>query len=143
MGDWTHDYLNMKFISPSLLPSHLNHYVSSCSTDTALFQALVPHLDDLLLFFESACDDEKWALQHSTFIRTVLRWAAKQYYLGNLSLYYARRLVNCIQRHYTLLKPHLFFRAALFLTVKIRLEHHHFLVNSLLFGVKRSSTNLW
>ncbi len=119
---------------PFLLPSHLTSY-EECATDSELFQALISKIEDLFLFFESACEDERWVLQHSKFMRLVLRWATKQFYLGNLSLYYARRLVAKIQHHYSLLRPFLFFRAALFFTVRIRVEHQDVLVNSLLFGV--------
>ena len=119
---------------PSLLPGHLAPY-GSCSSDQDLFQALIQNLDDLLLFFECACEDEKWAQEHSKFLRLLLRWATKQFYLGNLSVYYARRIVKIIQVHYSVLQPYLFFQAALFFTVRLNVEDHDILVNSLLFGV--------
>jgi hypothetical protein len=119
---------------PALLPSHLAVY-EACITDRELFQALIQHLDDLFLFFEAACEEETWVLQHSLFMRLVLRWIARQFYLGNLFLYDARRLVKIIQHHYSLLEPFLFFRSAFFFTIKLRVENQAILVNSLLFGV--------
>jgi hypothetical protein len=119
---------------PHFIPDHLVSY-QSYATDEELLQALKQNLDDLVLFFEYACKDEKWVLRHSKFIRLVLRWATKQFYLGNLSFYYAHDLVKVIQSHYLLLHPFLFFRPALFFTLKMRLGKQVILINSLLFGI--------
>jgi hypothetical protein len=121
--------------APLLLPNHLTHYTSSANTDDELLQLLLPKLDDLVLFFEFACEDEKWMDRHSKFLRFLLRWVTKQYYLGNLSIYYAQRIVKVVQDHHVLLHPFLFFRAALFFTIKLKVENDEILVNSLLFGV--------
>jgi hypothetical protein len=119
---------------PSRLPHHLSFY-QSCGDDQELFEKLTHQTEDLLLFFKCACEDEKWTLQHSKWIRLLLRWTTKQFYLGNFPLDHACRLVKIIQHHYSLLEPFLFFRAALFFTVKLRIENEVVLVNSLLFGV--------
>lgn len=119
---------------PFLLPQHLASY-RSVETDHELFQSLTQNLDDLVLFFEYACEDEKWSQQHSKFLRLVLRWGAKQFYLGNLPLYYASQLVKIIQSHYALLRPFLFFRAAFFFNVRLRVENQLIPINCLLFGV--------
>src|SRR5947209_1725017 len=118
---------------PSFLPSHLTSI--PFNDDAELFQTLISQIDDLLIVFQAACEDEKWALQHSQFIRLVLRWITKQYYLGNVTLYDAKRFTTVIQSHHSLLQPYLFFRPALFFTLKWRIEHHAVLINSLLFGV--------
>lgn len=107
----------------------------SCETDQELFEALVPHLDDLLMFFQLACTNQAWARKHPKFFCFVLRWAAKQFYLGHLPLDAARRLVKIVQAHYTLLEPFLYFRAALFFTLRLHLDKETVLINSFLFGV--------
>jgi hypothetical protein len=119
---------------PPLLPLHLATY-ESCKSDEELFQALIQKKDDLILYFESACENEGWAKQHSKFLRLILRWGTKQFYLENLSLEDARLIVRIIQKHFSLLQPYLFFKAALFFTVRLNVENREFLVNSLLFGV--------
>ncbi len=119
---------------PALLPLHLMSY-ASYATDQELFQALIHKPDDLVYFFEVACEDEQWALQHQKFLRFVLRWTTKQFYLGHFSLYYVRQIVKSIQSHYSLLNSLLFFRSALFFTMKLNIESQTILINSLLFGV--------
>jgi BTB/POZ domain len=119
---------------PRLLPSHLVSY-TSYDTDEELVCSLMQRAEDLVLFFESACKDEAWFCQHAKFFRLLLRQVTKQFYLGNLSIYHARRIVKIIQTRYSLLQPFLFFRAALFFTIKLKVENQDILVNSFLFGV--------
>jgi F-box/leucine-rich repeat protein 2/20 len=120
--------------APSRLASHLVSYIS-CKTDRELFSTLIHHPDDLFLFFAAACEDEKWLLHHSFFIRLALRWLAKQFYLEKISSDDAHRAAQIIQSHFPLLQPFLFFRAAFFFTIQLRVEDQTILVNSFLFGV--------
>lgn len=119
---------------PLLLPFHLSCYLSN-ETDEKLFSALIANLEDAILFFKYVCEDEKWLYQHSKFVRFFLRWGAKQFYLENLAIEHAQSLVKVIQSHYPLLFPFLFFRSALFFTIRLKVEEHSIVVNSLLFGV--------
>lgn len=119
---------------PDSLPNELSAY-GSASDDQALLHALTGQIAHLILYFEWACKDRAWAVQHQPFLRGVLRWTAKHYYLGSLSEIHARAVVKITQAHDDLLHPLLFFRSALFFTVKLSLDNQKILVNSLLFGV--------
>ncbi|WP_068467803.1 hypothetical protein [Candidatus Protochlamydia phocaeensis] len=122
---------------PDFLPNELKFYAARDS-DKELFLALTRHFDDLLAFFEYGCEDAAWCARHPAFIRSVMRWGAKQLYLGRLSLYDAKRLAALIQLHYGLLEPFLYFQPALFFTIHLEIEGHWVIVNSLLFGTSSS-----
>jgi F-box/leucine-rich repeat protein 2/20 len=119
---------------PAFLPPHLL-YCESFETEEGLFQALTQKPADLVAFFELACADETWCEEHIKLVRTLFRWGAKSYYLSQLPLLYAQRMVKTVQEHYTILKPLLYFRAALFFTVVLTIEHQEIVINSFMFGV--------
>jgi F-box/leucine-rich repeat protein 2/20 len=118
---------------PSFLPEDLVHY-KQCSTDHALFQALIQKPDELVHFFQVACEDENWAQDHVKLIRLILRWAAKSYYLNQLPLIQAKQIVQCIQQH-VFLHPLLYFKSALFFTILLKVGEHEILVNSFMWGI--------
>ncbi|CUI16980.1 hypothetical protein PNK_1367 [Candidatus Protochlamydia naegleriophila] len=118
---------------PDFLSVDLKPY-SAFSTDAELFQALSRQPADLIAFFETCCADEVWMRRHVPFVRLVLRWAAKSFYLNRLPIYYAKQFASIIRTYYSALKPFLFFQPALFSTFKLIVDSQARLVNSLLFG---------
>ncbi len=118
---------------PALLPPELADY-QSFQTEEQLWDTLIHKPDDLATFFEVACADENWFQEHSRLMRALFRWGAKAYYLGQLPLLCAQRMVKTVQCHYPLLKPFLYFQSALFFNVKLSIEEQAVYVNSLMFG---------
>lgn len=125
---------------PSFLPKNLVHYERT-HTEKELYNALIQNPIELIQFFHYACADQTWCENHPIFIRSVLRWGAKVFYLNQLSFYDANRMVHTIQTHWLTLKTHLLFRSALFFNVSILIENKEQWVNSLLFGVSSSFCN--
>lgn len=122
---------------PDFLSVDLKPY-TTFSTDAELFQALSRQPVDLIAFFETCCADDVWMRRHPTFIRLVLRWGAKSFYLNRLPIYYAKQLASVIRTYYSSLHPFLFFQPALFFTFKLNVDGQIRLVNSLLFGTSSS-----
>lgn len=120
--------------SPDFLPDGLTVY-EACSSEKELFQALQKKPDDLVLFFECACADTQWAMDHPHWIRMIVRWSAKSYYLNALTLYDARRIARIMQVYYRVLEPYLIFRPALFSTIAFQVDGEEIWVNSFLFGI--------
>lgn len=120
--------------APDFLADDLQPYLAAATTEKELFQALARRPEDLIAFFETACEDEVWLVKHLHFVKSVVRWGAKNFYLGRLPVYEAKRLATIIRLHYSLLEPFLFFQPALFLTITLQIEGEARLVNSLLFG---------
>lgn len=118
---------------PALLPDEWADY-QLYKTEQELFLALIQKPTDLVTFFEFACADETWCEEHIKLIRSLLRWSTKAYYLNQLSLPLAQRVVKTIQSHLSLLSHLLYFQSALFLTVTLQIEGEDVPVNSLMFG---------
>ncbi len=119
---------------PDFLPEHLLVYCS-CAHPKELTAALANRPEDFVSFFTYACKDITWAAAFPEWLGMAVRWAAKAYYLKQLSVYDAKRFVETIQIHYSQLQGHLFFRPALFLTISLEAEGREIVGNSLLFGV--------
>lgn len=120
--------------APDFLPEHLRVYCS-CTHPQELMVALANRPEDCVSFFEYACKDITWAAAFPDWLAMAIRWAAKAYYLKQLSVYDAKRFVEIVQTHFSKLSPYLFFRPSLFSTFSVEAEGTEVLVNSLLFGV--------
>ena len=120
--------------APDFLPEHLKVYCS-CTHPQELMVALANRPEDCVAFFEYACKDITWAATFPEWLGMVIRWAAKAYYLKQLSAHDAKRFVEIVQTHFSQLSAYLFFRPSLFSTFSLEAEGREILVNSLLFGV--------
>ncbi len=120
---------------PDFLSFDLKKY-SACTSDRHLFQSLLPHLDDLIAYFESACDDAPWVSRHREFIRLLLRWSSKFYFSGRLSRHKAKEIVTIMRKNAKVVSQDLLFLPSLYYTVKIKIEKEIHEVNCLLFGVE-------
>jgi len=125
---------------PAFLPTTLLPY-EAFSTEKELTDALKRNPTDLVIYFELACEDNIWFVEHIKIIRSLLRWGAKTFFLNLLPLDLAKKMVKAIQQQYVLFEPLLYFKSALFFTVFVSVEKEKFLVNSLLFGISSSFFN--
>lgn len=86
-------------LSPAFLPDYLSRYCQA-QNDAALLNMLIAQPLDLIHFFEKACEDETWSVEHAEFMRAALVWMSDQYLEGKLSQASARRILELIQAHY-------------------------------------------
>lgn len=88
---------------PALLPTEL-HYTAVASNDRILLNMLVKIQQDLIVFFEYACDDETWSGQHSDFMQEAMQWLTNQFFHDKLLMDLAQRISRAIQKHSHLLQ---------------------------------------
>jgi F-box and leucine-rich repeat protein 2/20 len=119
---------------PSFLPETMK-YCEACTSEADLIDAVSKHLSDLTTFFEAACDDEGWGIQHPHLLSMMLRRITRLMALNKLPLIYAEKVARVIQRHESLLEPHLLSRSVLFYNVNIIIEKESHWINSLMFAV--------
>lgn len=118
---------------PSFLPETMK-YCETCKSEEELVDALAKHMSDLTTFFEAACDDEGWAIQHPHVLRLMLRRITRLMALNKLPLIYAEKAARAVQRHESLLETYLQFRSVLFYNVNIVIEKESHWVNSLMLA---------
>jgi F-box/leucine-rich repeat protein 2/20 len=87
---------------PSLLPTELR-YTSVASNDRILLNMLMKIQQDLILFFEYACDDETWCGQHVDFMQGAIQWITNQFFQDKLLMSLAQRTSRAIQKHIRIL----------------------------------------
>lgn len=113
---------------PAILPDHLLHYQTE-PNDAALSEKLDKKLVDLVLFFESASEDEIWCAEHTDFMRSALESLSKHYLNEHLSQESAGRIAFAIYNHLT-------ESAQRFIPsdISVQAQGYSLPVNSLLFG---------
>ena len=87
------------------MPKDLS-YVETADSEEALFTLLVKKPVDLILFFETAGDDETWSDVHEVFMRRALDWLTLQTYHDKLDKPYAVRIAKTVWKHHHVLKPY-------------------------------------
>src|ERR1700722_10709013 len=87
---------------PALLPNELK-YTSVAVNNRILLNMLVKIQQDLILFFEYACEDETWSGQHSDFMREAIQWMTNQFFQDKLLMSFAQRASKAIQQHFHIL----------------------------------------
>lgn len=88
---------------PALLPEELS-YCQEAKDDAFLLQILADKPAHLVLFFETACGDETWSLNHLTFMRQTILWLIEKDIDNNLEPIFLKRCASHIQAHYPVLK---------------------------------------
>lgn len=80
---------------PVLLPKKFE-YLRTIKDDNELCSILEKEPRDLILFFENACYDHMWAINHLSAIKTMLEWLTEHFFSETLSLEAAQRAKNTI-----------------------------------------------
>lgn len=88
---------------PSLMPKQLTPYLGITSEDE-LLAALMQSPDDLVLFFETAADDETWSENHENLMRKLLEWLTTQTFKDRLSKINYQKAAFAVQKHHSILK---------------------------------------
>src|ERR1700722_121192 len=114
-------------LMPALLSEKLR-YCERAESETALFNLLVKHPPDLILFLESACADETWAESNFEFVNKALEWAHQQFFQDTLMMEFAQRLARVLRKHHSVAKTHLPLNATL------ELKDKNLPINTLLYG---------
>jgi F-box and leucine-rich repeat protein 2/20 len=114
-------------LMPALLPEKLK-YCENIESQQALFELLVKHPPDLILFLESACSDETWAENHSLFLNQAIKWVHDQFFQDSLMMQFAKRLAHVFRQHLSVTKLHLP------LNITIELKDKSLPISTLLYG---------
>lgn len=88
---------------PSLMPKKLDSYLKFSDPDQ-LIAALIKKTDDLVLFFETASDDETWTENHQDFMRQVLEWLTVQTKNDRISKKIYHQAAKSIQKHHMIMR---------------------------------------
>ncbi len=112
---------------PALLPKELRPY-NTVTSEEALFTLLLEKPAALLLFFETACDDETWSGLHADLVCKMINWLTTQAFADKLPAEFCRRAVKAIHKHSSLLEP------MIPKNITINFKDGHIEVNSLLLG---------
>lgn len=92
----------MKF--PDLYPKELKPY-SAATSEEDLFLKLLPNKPDLLLFFETAAEDETWSERHPKFMTQVIEWLTEQNLNNLFPDEVSERVAKILREHYQVLSP--------------------------------------
>lgn len=87
---------------PALLPNELE-YASSAESDIGLFYLLIQTPQNFVLFFEYACEDETWSLDHKGFMQEATRWISRLFFEDRLTWELSARVVKKIREHHHVL----------------------------------------
>jgi F-box and leucine-rich repeat protein 2/20 len=87
---------------PALLPLELDSYQTASSVQE-LVERLKHKPADLVLFFETASDDETWSDTHLDLMRDLIDWITQRAFEQRLDHALRERAVNAIRKHYALL----------------------------------------
>lgn len=88
---------------PALLLPSLD-YTAVAEDDSALLLMLLKTPEELILFFEYACDDETWSQKHATFMKEAMEWMTRQALQDRLLASFAKRISQAIQKHFNVLE---------------------------------------
>jgi hypothetical protein len=88
---------------PSLMPKELAIYLDH-PTEDALFLSLIKQPNDLVLFFETATDDETWTENHEALMIKLMEWLTQQTFQDRLTLKNYMMAARAIQKHYLIVK---------------------------------------
>lgn len=91
---------------PALLPEELKIY-SQAESEIALFQMLTTKPQDLILFFEYACDDETWSENCREFMPAAMEWFTEKSLQERLASELLQRVAASIKPHYLNLKSYI------------------------------------
>lgn len=91
---------------PALMPKELSFYEKS-SSEEFLYAALIKNPHDVVLFFETASDDETWASNHEELMKKLLEWLTAQTLSDRLSKRHYQQVSYAIQKHYLIFKSYL------------------------------------
>lgn len=89
---------------PSLMPNELDPFLDEATTDS-LFAALIKQPSLLILFFETAADDETWSGNHEEFMKKLVDWLTLETFYDRLVKSDYIRAACSIQKHYYFFKP--------------------------------------
>lgn len=112
---------------PALLPEELR-YAAVAQNDSALFELLVKNPQDLVHYFQYACDDETWSGDHAAFMQEVMQWLTNRFFQDSLSLELAQTAIRAIRAHHPILQ------ALIPLNLTFKLKEGERQENSLLWG---------
>src|ERR1700722_11792624 len=87
---------------PALLPQELDSYQTASSVQE-IVERLKHKPADLVLFFETASDDETWGDAHLDLMRDLVDWITQRAFEQRLDHALRARAVNAIRKHYALL----------------------------------------
>jgi F-box and leucine-rich repeat protein 2/20 len=94
-------------IFPAPLPNQLFSYQQvsfpQASFWDELFNLLLKKTSDLILFFETAADDETWSEEHPDFMKKVIEWISQRTAEDRLEYSFSLRAANIIRKHYFIL----------------------------------------
>lgn len=88
---------------PALLPEELS-YCEEAQDDAFLLQILADKPVHLVLFFETACGNETWSLNHLLFMRQAILWLIEKDLDNHLEPIFLKQCASAIQAHYHVLK---------------------------------------
>ena len=112
---------------PISLDSHLD-YCREAGSDQALTKLLNSNLSDLVLFLESAFEEEAWMNTHAEFMKQSLSSLTTQFFQDKLEMSLAQRVARGIRSHYEGVRRFLSFN------LELQLKDCTVAVNSLLMG---------
>ena len=112
---------------PALLPKSLE-YIAAISSERGLFEALIQNLEDFILFFEFACDDETWSESHTVFMKMALEWMTERFFQDKFPVAIAKRAAVKFRQHSSILG------AMILKNFTILLNGREYELNSLLWG---------
>lgn len=91
---------------PALLPKELSVYADA-NNDVELLQLLIKIPNQLVLFFEHACEDETWSEQHLSYMQAAIEWLTLQFRHERLNMEFAQRIAKAFQAHFNILRHNL------------------------------------
>lgn len=89
-------------LMPATIPKNLQGLAKN-TNPAQLLEALISQPNNLLLFFESACDDQTWCEQFPDFLHELMKWLTANFAKGQLSLDVAKRIATIIHEHSSIL----------------------------------------
>ncbi|HEV8051438.1 MAG TPA: BTB/POZ domain-containing protein [Parachlamydiaceae bacterium] len=88
---------------PSLMPKELSSYLG-IKSEEELLVAFIQKPNDLVLFFETASDDETWTENNEGLMRKLLSWLTLQTFHDHLSKINYQKAALAVQKHHLILK---------------------------------------
>lgn len=89
---------------PSLMPQELQ-YTLSVANEEALYRLLLRKPGDLILFFETACDDETWTESYFSFMRMLLEYLTEEALQEHLTDAFIKQVANAVWKHHQVVTP--------------------------------------
>lgn len=88
---------------PALLPKKLFLYAEA-NDDSELIQMLIKTPNQLVTFFEHACEDKTWSEHHLSFMQAAMESLTFQFRQERLAFEFAHRIAKAFQSNYPLLR---------------------------------------